>query len=422
MVDAGEIESRVEVETIHAEYSVERENEHFALKQIDIMGKLRLEEIVSSIEAVFYHMADCFRHILTEDGRRQFSFYCLAVAVVVFLTLTTREMISLGSAVALRFFTSPRLVRQFGNLSASYQIRSAAGSLPASIVLQPDLRDRVEKIIRVSAYASKRRFPLRNILIFGRAGTGKSVLAEAIANASTLPFALMSGADLAPLGSQGPAELRRLLMWAANKSTGGIIVIDEAEVALGSRAKTANANPGHAADEKESLAAGGYSRDCLNVLLSMTGTFGNVALILTTTNPSRIDEAVLDRCDEIVHLSLPREGERRSLLRNHFHTNFVRQKHETCRERILAKFSSESPKARYDGHFDVEKSLNDLARETKEASGRELVKHISTLVYRAHASESGVLTKYLWETEKKARAIRSSGKRGTLQRGCGTRC
>ena len=277
MIDAGEIESRVEAEAIHAEASVEREHEAFALNKIDIIGKARLNEIVSAIEAVFYHMADCFRHILTKDGRRQFAFYCSAIAVLVFLTLTTKEMISLGSTIVLRFFTSPRLVRHFGNLSASYRIRSAARPLPTGIVLQPDLRDRIDTIIRVSAYASKRRFPFRNIMIFGRAGTGKSVLAEAVANASTLPYAFMSGADIAPLGSQGPAELRRLLMWAASKSTGGIIVIDEAEVALGSRAKSANAKSGSDADEKESLAAG-YSRDCLNVLLSMTGTFGNVAL------------------------------------------------------------------------------------------------------------------------------------------------
>ena len=402
MIDAGEVESRVEAEAIHAEASVERENEAFALKQIDTSGKFRLDEIVSSIEAVFRHTADCFGHILTEDGRRQFFFYCLVVAVVVLSTLTTREIVSVGSAIVLRFFTTPRLVRHFGNLSASYRMRSAARPLPTSIVLQPDLRDRVDAIIRVSAYASKRRFPLRNILIFGRAGTGKTVLAEAVANASSLPYAFMSGADIAPLGSQGPAELRKLLLWAAKKSTGGIIVIDEAEVALGSRAKASNAISNSDTDEKESLAAG-YSRDCLNVLLSMTGTFGNVALILTTTNPSRIDEAVLDRCDEIVHLSLPREGERRSLLRNQFQARFARQKHVTRRERILAKFSFKSSKARYDRHFEVDKSICDLARETEEASGRELVKYISTLVYKAYSSESGTLTKSLWETEMKAR-------------------
>ena len=118
---------------------------------------------------------------------------------------------------------------------------------------------------------------------------------------------------------------------------------------------------------------------------------------------------MLDRCDEFVHLSLPREGERRTLLRNHFQTHFVQQKHETRRERILAKFSSKSPKARYDRHFDVDRSLLDLARETKEASGRELVKYIQRIVYKTYASESGVLTTSLWETEMKARKIRSGG-------------
>jgi len=110
-------------------------------------------------------------------------------------------------------------------------------------------------------------------------------------------------------GSQGPAELRRLLTWASKRRQGGIIIIDEAESALGCRTK-AKADKAGADNSLENNRTAGYSRDCLNVLLSMTGSFGNIMLILTTSNPNDLDEAVLDRMDEIIHLPLPPTDER----------------------------------------------------------------------------------------------------------------
>lgn len=197
------------------------------------------------------------------------------------------------------------------------------------------------------------------------------------------------------LGSQGPAELRRLLIWASNKRNGGIIIIDQAEAALGSRVKV---EPDKLGDSKMTSNGGGrYSRDCLNVLLSMTGTFGNIMLILTTSNPSELDEAVLDRMDEIIYLPLPSALERSILLRNKFFHQFKELDYE-----LLNNVCMSLTKAPFAPNFDAESCVFDLAVKTRGLSGRELEKVIQGVVVKTYASVSGILDFELWARETDA--------------------
>lgn len=193
-------------------------------------------------------------------------------------------------------------------------------------------------------------------------------------------------------GRQGPSELRRLLSWANNN--GGVIIIDEAESALGKRGKARQ-------DDEKQQQQQDFSRDCLNVLLSLTGTMGNIMLILTTTNPSELDEAVLDRMDEIIHLPSLASPERTDLLRNHFFRLFdVETEPPTSFiDRMLRGIrSSSAMKARYDNKFDVKRSISDLANasEMETFSGRELEKLLQAVAYKTYASPSGVLSQSLW--------------------------
>ena len=169
---------------------------------------------------------------------------------------------------------------------------SKAQTQMGSIILPSPIKERIERASKTACFARKRRLPLRNILLHGNPGCGKSVTAKAIAQSiPSLPYALMSGSDVFPLGeshiriytitgaclcsnmiyttpaststlkgNQGPPELRRLLSWA-NKH-GGIIIIDEAECSLGKRGKAIQG------DEQQQQQD--FSRDCLTVLLSLT--------------------------------------------------------------------------------------------------------------------------------------------------------
>lgn len=205
-------------------------------------------------------------------------------------------------------------------------------------------------------------------------------------------------------GSQGPAELRRLLTWASKKRHGGIILIDEAESALGSRATIRQDKTGSDGLENDrSAKSSGYSRDCLNVLLSMTGSFGNVMLILTTSSPSKLDEAVLDRMDEIIHLPLPSTQERKGLLRNQFFRQFKQLDDDNLSfaNRLLSKLCRSPTKAHFDNHFDAESCVLDLATDSKTHgfSGRELEKIIQGVLYKTYASDKGILDTSLWNGE-----------------------
>ena len=129
-------------------------------------------------------------------------------------------------------------------------------------------------------------------------------------------------------------------------------------------------------------------------------------LILTTSNPSDLDEAVLDRMDEIIHLPLLTEKERRELLHNQFMQKFERRD-EDCLSSSLSKqllsklLSKTSAKAPVDKDFDVDRCISELATDakTKGFSGRELEKLIQGVLYNTFASHRGILDNTLWRKE-----------------------
>ena len=219
-------------------------------------------------------------------------------------------------------------------------------------------------------------------------------------------YALPFVPQVFPLKSQGPSELRRLLLWAS-KGAGGIIIIDEAEVLLGSRSKTKpNTSPsagGLNGVTKSSSA--GYSRDCLNVLLSMTGTFGNIMLILTTSNPGELDEAILDRMDEHIDLSLPSKNERFIILNNAFSKVFCPV--EAIQRKTLTR---SLPYAKYNSSLNVESALSDLSSKTSGFSGRELTKLVQMILYKCYTSDSGIIDSSWWKRETRTLCESFAGK------------
>lgn len=192
--ETARIESRVAREEINAEAVVERENEATSLEQIKLIGNALTQEVIQAIENVFWHLAGCLHHIIsTAEGRHQFLFYVIAAAVLVFVTSTMKEGISLACLFILRLFTAPRLVREYGNLRIPTWCRSKRDT--EDIVLPDEIKERMDGIVRVAAAASSRGFPMRSILIHGQPGCGKSMAAKKLAMFTGLPYAMMSGGD-----------------------------------------------------------------------------------------------------------------------------------------------------------------------------------------------------------------------------------
>jgi len=257
------------------------------------------------IQAVFHNLVQGFQYIFyTQHGRSQFVLFALTAALLAFALVLTKELVLLCFSLLQMLATTPSIVHEYGNLHPLSRRRSLNVGSRSKVVLPPLIEERLETICTSNLRAHQRGAPMRHLLLYGSSGTGKSLVAKMVARYTiNLPYAIMSGADMAPLRRRGPLELKRLLTWANARRA--VIIIDEAESALRSRTRNVN-NAATAVDDKNASGVGetnsiGYARDALNVLLGLTGsTKVDFMLILTTSHPSKLDEAVLNRMDDII--------------------------------------------------------------------------------------------------------------------------
>jgi cell division protease FtsH len=149
----------------------------------------------------------------------------------------------------------------------------------------------------------------RGILMVGQPGTGKTLLAKAIAGEAKVPFFSISGSDFVEMFVGVGASRVRDMFEQAKKQTPCIIFIDEID-AVG-RHRGAGLGGGH--DEREQT---------LNQLLvEMDGFDGNegIIIIASTNRPDVLDPALLrpGRFDRQVVVPLPDIRGREQILKVH---------------------------------------------------------------------------------------------------------
>ena len=146
----------------------------------------------------------------------------------------------------------------------------------------------------------------RGILLQGSPGTGKTLLAKALAGESNVPFYFMSGSEFDEIYVGVGAKRVRELFNKAKKTGPSIIFIDELDAVGGKR------NP---RDQS-------YMRQTLNQLLVELDGFtptDNVVVIAATNSPETLDQALLrpGRFDKIVDVPLPDVRGREAILKVH---------------------------------------------------------------------------------------------------------
>ncbi len=149
----------------------------------------------------------------------------------------------------------------------------------------------------------------RGVLLLGSPGTGKTLLAKAVAGEADVPFFNISGSEFVEMFVGVGASRVRDLFKNAKKSAPSILFIDEID-AVG-RHRGAGLGGGH--DEREQT---------LNqILVEMDGfeTTDNVIVIAATNRPDVLDPALLrpGRFDRRVMIDMPDIKDRREILAVH---------------------------------------------------------------------------------------------------------
>jgi ATPase family AAA domain-containing protein 3A/B len=138
--------------------------------------------------------------------------------------------------------------------------------------------------------------------------SGKTYVAKKLAKIIGIDYAMMSGGDVSPLGSDAVTQIHQLFSWAAKSPKGVILFIDEAECFLGSRGSGLMSDTAH---------------NALNALLYNTGgERKDFMLVLATNRAEDIDAAVLDRCDESLFFPLPNAECRKDLILLYYDRHF----------------------------------------------------------------------------------------------------
>ncbi|GIE34190.1 ATP-dependent zinc metalloprotease FtsH [Actinoplanes italicus] len=227
----------------------------------------------------------------------------LPIAILVVLLLLFMSQMQGGGSRVLNFGKSK--AKMITKDTPKTTFADVAGSDEAVEELQ-EIKDFLQNPTKYQALGAK--IP-KGVLLFGSPGTGKTLLARAVAGEAGVPFYSISGSDFVEMFVGVGASRVRDLFEQAKSNAPAIVFVDEID-AVG-RHRGAGMGGGH--DEREQT---------LNQLLvEMDGfdTKGGVILIAATNRPDILDPALLrpGRFDRQIPVDNPDMEGRKAILRVH---------------------------------------------------------------------------------------------------------
>ena len=235
--------------------------------------------------------------------------WVLPVIIFVFLgqLMTKKLMDKAGGGSASMAFGK-------GNSGAKVYVQSSEGIHFADVAGEDEAKENLQEIVNYlhdpSKYKEIGASMPKGILLVGPPGTGKTMLAKAVAGEANVPFFSISGSEFVEMFvGMGASKVRELFSQAKEKAP-CIVFIDEID-AIGQKRSSGSAYGGN--DEREQT---------LNQLLTEMDGFesNNGVIILAATNrPESLDPALTrpGRFDRRVPVELPDLKGREAILRVH---------------------------------------------------------------------------------------------------------
>ncbi|KAJ6423037.1 hypothetical protein OIU84_024045 [Salix udensis] len=394
--------AEVERETIRVRAMAEAEGRaHEAKLAEDVNRRIlkdranaEMEKWVAAINTTFEHIGGGLRAILTDQNK-----LVVAVGGVTALAAgiyTTREGARVIWSYVDRILGQPSLIRESsrgkypwsGVLTRSFKTLSSGANKGSTskngngfgdVILHPSLQKRIEQLANATANTKSHQAPFRNMLFYGPPGTGKTMAARELAQKSGLDYALMTGGDVAPLGSQAVTKIHQLFDWAKKSRRGLLLFIDEADAFLCERNKTYMSEA---------------QRSALNALLFRTGDQSkDIVLALATNRPGDLDSAVADRIDEVLEFPLPQTEERFKLLKLYL-DKYIAQSGSRKSGWLQNLFKRQPQKIEIKGLTDD--IIKEAAERTEGFSGREIAKLMASVQAAVYGSQNCVLDSTLF--------------------------
>ena len=239
----------------------------------------------------------------------------------------------------------------FGKSNAKVYVKSSEGIKFSDVAGEDEAKENLSEIVdylhNPNKYKEVGAAMPKGILLVGPPGTGKTMLAKAVAGESNVPFFSMSGSEFVEMFvGMGAAKVRDLFKQAGEKAP-CIVFIDEID-AIGKKRDTGGYGGN---DEREQT---------LNQLLAEMDGFDSskgVVLLAATNRPESLDPALMrpGRFDRRVPVELPDLQGREAILK--VHSRHV--------------------------HIDADVDWSAIARATAGASGAELANIVNEAALRA---------------------------------------